>query len=188
MFIMRRLLLGNLVAVQLMVLSHAALAGIYTIDPWYVDLINLPVGSRIALLLIFGYWVLPGLFFGTVLSFIIFSVLGYQTGLAFDLGINLIDCLVPAVALMSMHIFKLSSFFTGANFVIRHILFLALITSFLVALSRFVFVFDKATYAADSVSVFFFTNLFGSMIGALIFFFMAILMEVGIQRKMYLSK
>ena len=79
---MRRLLLGNLVALQPMVLSHAALTGIYTIDPWFVDLINLPVGLRITLFLIFGYWVLPGLFFGTALSFIIFSVLGYETGLA----------------------------------------------------------------------------------------------------------
>jgi len=73
---MKRLLLGNLVAMQLMILSHAALAGLYTVDPWYVDLINLPAGSRILPLLIFGYWVLPGFFIGTALSFIIFSVLG----------------------------------------------------------------------------------------------------------------
>jgi hypothetical protein len=181
---MKRLLLGNLVAIQLMILSHAALAGLYTIDPWYVDLINLPVGSRISLLLIFGYWVLPGLFIGTALSFTIFSVLGYDTGFGFDLGVNLVDCLAPAVALMAMHFFRLSSFFTSEKFVISHILFLALITSFVITLSRFILIFDKAAYAQDGIATFFFTNLFGSMIGALTFFFMAILMEFGVQRQM----
>ena len=97
-----------------MILSHAALAGLFTIDLWYVDLINLLVGSRISLLLIFGYWVLPGLFVGTALSFIIFSVLGYNAGFGFDLG----DCLAPAVALMAKHVFRLSSFFTGRNSVL----------------------------------------------------------------------
>ena len=121
---------------------------------------------------------------GAALSFIIFSVLGYNVGLGFDLGINLIDCLAPAVALMAMHFFRLASFFTADKFIISHIIFLAFLTSFVITLSRFTLIFDKAAYAQDSVATFFFTNLFGSMIGALTFFFMAILMEFGIQRQM----
>ena len=157
---MKRLLLGNLVAIQLIILTNAALAGLYAIDPCHVDLINFTVGSRISLPLIFGYRVLPSLFDNTALSYIIFSVLGSNIDFGFDFGIKLVDCLAPSVVLMAMHFFRLSSFFTAVKFIISHTLFLALITA-CITLSRFILIIDKAAYAADGVVTFFFSNLFG---------------------------
>ena len=110
---MGRVLITNAAAVSMMVLTHSTSAALHTIDPWYATLINMPVGAQVFALLLFGYWVLPGLLLGSILSYIIFPILSYNNGFSYDAGAILVDCLAPAVALYSMHFFRLASFFTG---------------------------------------------------------------------------
>jgi len=134
---MKGVLFTNLVALMTMILTHSTLAAIYTIDPAYVDWFNVPLGPVIALFLLFGYQVLPGLVLGQWVAYCIFEVLSFNQGLSFDLIMSVVNCAAPLLALYVMQYCKLSTFFSSQKIVARHAIFYCFLSSIFVAFSRF---------------------------------------------------
>ncbi len=182
---MGRVLITNAAAVSMMVLTHSTSAALHTIDPWYATLINMPVGAQVFALLLFGYWVLPGLLLGSILSYIIFPILSYNNGFSYDAGAILVDCLAPAVALYSMHFFRLASFFTVDSLIIRHAAFYMLLTALTLSTLRFLFNFNKGVDEGIGLLM---INFVGGVIGPLVMLFMMVTIEAATQGRMKIQK
>ncbi|HIF88555.1 MAG TPA: hypothetical protein EYG22_03265 [Candidatus Thioglobus sp.] len=182
---MRSALITNTAAVSMMVLTYSTSAALHTIDPWYATLINMPVGAQVFTLLLFGYWVVPGLLLGTILSYIIFPILSHDNGLSYDAGAILVDCLAPVVALYSMHLFKLASFFTADALIIRHAAFYVLLTAFTLSTARYLFNLNKGT---DDETGLLLINFAGGLIGPLVLLFIMVTVEAATKGRMKIQK
>jgi len=181
---MRSLYIANLVAIVTMVLSHSTVAAVYTIDHSYVEWFNAPLGPRIVLLLLFGYWVFPGLFLGTVLSYLIFDVLSLNQGFTIDLTLNFVDCIAPVVALYIMHFFRIAAFFTHEKIVYSHAIFYCILSSFIIAFSRLILVSNQGVVNSIQCFDYLASNLMGALTGSLSMLFITGVMAYAFRNKM----
>ena len=181
---MKSIYIANVAAMVVMLLSHSTVASVYTIDPSYVDWFNLPLGPRILLLLLFGYWVVPGLFLGTVLSYLIFDVLSLNQGLALDLTINFVDCIAPIIALYAMQSLKIASFFTIDKIVLSHAIFYCVLSSLIVAFSRLILASNQGVVDSSQSFVYLASNLVGSLLGSFVLLFIFSIISYAARNKM----
>ena len=181
---MKSIYIANLAAILAMLLTYPTVVSVYTIDHSYVDWFNAPIGPRILLLLLFGYWVFPGLLLGTVLSYLIFDVLSFNQGLALDLTFNFVDCIAPVVALYIMQSFRVASFFTSDKIVYRHAIFYCILSSLIVAFSRLILASNQGVCDSSQCFVYLVSNLVGSLSGSFVLFFIFAVFSYAVRKQM----
>ena len=181
---MKSIYIANLAAILAMLLTYPTVVSVYTIDHSYVDWFNAPIGPRILLLLLFGYWVFPGLLLGTVLSYLIFDVLSLNQGLALDLTFNFVDCIAPVAALYIMQSFRVASFFTSDKIVYRHAIFYCILSSLIVAFSRLILASNQDVVDSSQSFVYLVSNFIGALSGSFVLLFVFFVSNYAVRKKM----
>jgi hypothetical protein len=124
----------NMCAIVGIFLAGAASTSIDLIAPEYVGLVDLKTGTRLALVLLFGYWVFPGILLGSIGANMLF--LPYD-----DIHNNIrvifamIESTLPYLALLFLHQFKWDQFYADSRMITAHLIALCALTSIMCSLA-----------------------------------------------------
>ena len=166
-------LLCNSAAVLAVFVFGAATVSLENSFVWLHNIFDMPTGARLGMLLIFGLICFPGTLVGSLLVGVAFIEPGES------INVKVLEESAGAfsalIALLMMHYFKLSNFYTKESFYYPHVLFLCILTALLSATSRLIVLvqfdqIDKDFNYSEYIGSVLLSNLFGT----LVFFTLAI--------------
>ena len=179
----------NNIIIALVVFSTSALMSyMYGIDITIGNYLWLPMGAKVLAFLIFGFWVLPGVLVGSLMSGIF--LYDFWSGNTFygPLG-TLAGVLAPFFAIMIMRYFRLSTFFDKDKINFQHVIFLIILSSLINTLTKLFLYIDKVK-DIDGKEVealnFIQSYLIGDVLGGIVFVFVVLKLLLPSLRKLKL--
>lgn len=166
-------LLYNLTAMTVVFVFGAANVSIEQYTPFFHNLLDLPTGARLGMLLLFGVVCFPGTLLGSLLNGVAFLEPG--EGFAFEMIEESVEAFSALVALLMMQHFKLSNFYTSQNFYYPHVLFLCFLTAFITATARLITLVQFGEIEENfNFSSYIGSILIGDLLGTILFFSLSI--------------
>lgn len=166
----------NICSLLIIFLAGAASVAIDSITPEIVGLVDLKTGARLALIMLFSYWVVPGILLGSIATSLIFltpeDVHGNVGGF-----IATIETIVPYIAFAIMHALKLDKFSADSRMSYPHLVGLCVLTSLLSSIAMF-FIMTGVRLSENYQHVeHLTTHLTGTLLGTFFAFFVCLLMS-----------
>ena len=136
----------------------------------FKSLIFLAFGAKILALLIWGVYVIPGIFLAKVMQYLFFT--NFDPNLEMVISLAAIATLTPVLMMVMMRISNAGNLFILDNINFRHIIFFIIITAMLSALLKYMYMLSDIEFA-HTAAVVMMEALFGQLFGGLIFVYVA---------------
>lgn len=136
------MLVNNLSIATIVFLTSALMGYMSGFDFTIGNYLWLPMGAKVLAFLIFGFWALPGVLLGSLMSGVF--LYDFWSGNTFygPLG-TLAGVLAPFFAIMIMRYFRLSDFFDKDKIVFQHVIFLIILSSLINTLTKLFLYIDE---------------------------------------------
>jgi len=164
------ILKNNLNAFLLVFVSILVSVFFGTLIENFKSLIFLAFGAKILALLIWGVYVIPGIFLAKVMQYLFFT--NFDPNLEMVISLAAIATLTPVLMMVMMRISNAGNLFILDNINFRHIIFFIIITAMLSALLKYMYMLSDIEFA-HTAAVVMMEALFGQLFGGLIFVYVA---------------
>jgi len=134
------------------------------------SLIYLAFGAKILALLLWGVYVIPGIFLAKVIQYFFFTNFDPNIEMVFSLAT--IASLTPVLMMSMMRISNAGNMFKLDNINFRHIIFFIIISSMLSALLKHMYMLSDIEFSHNAAVVML-EALFGQLFGGLLFVYVA---------------
>jgi len=136
----------------------------------FKSLIFLAFGAKILALLLWGVYVIPGIFLAKVMQYLFFS--NFDPNLEMVFSLAAIATLTPVLMMTMMKISNAGNMFKLENINFRHIIFFIIISAMLSALLKHMYMLSDIEFA-HTAAVVMLEALFGQLFGGLLFVYVA---------------
>ena len=136
----------------------------------FKSLIFLAFGAKILALLLWGVYIIPGIFLAKAMQYFFFS--NFDPNLEMIFSLTAIATFTPVLTMTMMKISKAGNLFNLENINFRHIIFFIIITAMLSALLKHMYMLSDIDFAHNAAVVML-EALFGQLFGGLLFVYVA---------------
>ena len=136
----------------------------------FKSLLFLAFGAKILALLLWGVYVIPGIFLAKVMQYLFFT--NFDPNLEMVISLAAIATITPVVMMTMMKISNAGNLFKLENINFRHIIFFIIITAMLSALLKHMYMLSDIEFA-HTAAVVMLEALFGQLFGGLLFVYAA---------------
>jgi len=157
---------NNINAFLLVFVSILLSAFFGTLIENFKSLIFLAFGAKILALLLWGVYVVPGIFLAKVLQYMFFS--NFDPNLEMVISLAAIASLTPVLMMVMMKISNAGNMFKLENINFRHIIFFIIISAMASALLKHMYMLSDIQFVHNAAVVMF-EALFGQLFGGLLF-------------------
>ena len=164
------ILKNNLNAFLLVFVSILVSVFFGTLIENFKSLIFLAFGAKILALLIWGVYVIPGIFLAKVMQYLFFT--NFDPNLEMVISLAAIATLSPVVMMTMMRISNAGNMFKLENINFRHIIFFIIISAMVSALLKHMYMLSDIEFAHNAAVVML-EALFGQLFGGLLFVYVA---------------
>ncbi|MDB3893267.1 hypothetical protein N9345_03660 [Candidatus Thioglobus sp.] len=167
----------NIIIALVIFLTSALMTWTSGIDISVGNYLWLPMGAKILAFLLFGFWALPGVLLGSLMSgYILYNFLNVDP-IYGPLG-SLIGAFAPMGAILIMRYFNLSTFFdSDKKLEFRHVIFLIVLSSIINTIFKLFLYFGKVSGVDDhqiDSPEFILSYLTGDILGGVVFILLTI--------------
>ncbi|MDB2589565.1 hypothetical protein N9Y32_00860 [Candidatus Thioglobus sp.] len=167
----------NIIIALVIFLTSALMTWTSGIDISVGNYLWLPMGAKILAFLLFGFWALPGVLLGSLMSgYILYNFLNVDP-IYGPLG-SLIGAFAPMGAILIMRYFNLSTFFdSDKKLEFRHVIFLIVLSSIINTIFKLFLYFGKVSGVDDQQidsPEFILSYLTGDILGGVVFILLTI--------------
>ena len=166
----------NICALLVVFLTGGASVAIDSITPEIVGLVDLKTGARLALIMLFSYWIAPGILLGSIAASFIFLA---PEDVHSNIGgyIAVVETVMPYLAFIIMHSVKLDNFSSDSRMSYPHLLVLCVLASLLCSMAMFFFMMSLNLREGYQLVEHLAKHLTGTLFGTFFAFFVCILMS-----------
>jgi len=132
----------------------------------FKSLIFLAFGAKILALLLWGVYIVPGIFLAKIMQYLFFS--NFDPNLEMIFSLAAIATLTPVLMMTMMKISNAGNMFNLENINFRHIIFFIIISAMLSALLKHMYMLSDIEFA-HTAAVVMLEALFGQLFGGLLF-------------------
>ena len=136
----------------------------------FKSLIFLAFGAKILALLLWGVYVIPGIFLAKVMQYLFFT--SFDPNLEMVISLAAIATLTPVLMMTMMKISNAGNLFNLENINFRHIIFFITISAMFSALLKHMYMLSDIEFAHNAAMVML-EALFGQLFGGLLFVYVA---------------
>jgi hypothetical protein len=136
----------------------------------FKSLIFLAFGAKILALLLWGIYVVPGIFLAKVLQYMFFT--NFDPNIEMIVSLAAIASFTPVLMMVMMKISNAGNMFKIENINFRHIIFFIIISAMLSALFKHIYMSSDIDFAHNAAVVML-EALFGQLFGGLLFVYVA---------------
>ena len=136
----------------------------------FKSLIFLAFGAKILALLLWGVYVIPGIFLAKVMQYLFFT--NFDPNIEIVVSLAAISTLTPVLMMTMMKISNAGNLFKLENINFRHIIFFIIISAMLSALLKHMYMLSDIEFAHNAAAVML-EALFGQLFGGLLFVYVA---------------
>jgi len=164
----------NICAMIGVFLAGSASTSFDLIAPEYIGLVDLKTGTRLALVLLFGYWVFPGILLGSIGANMLFQPFD-DIHSNIRVFLALLEATIPYLAVLFLHQLKLDKFYVDSRMSYLHLIPLCIITAVMSSLAMFAVMQSLGLTESYNLVERTGVHLTGALIGTFIVFFAFIL-------------
>ena len=161
---------NNINAFLLVFVSILISAFFGTLIENFKSLIFLAFGAKILALLLWGIYVVPGIFLAKIMQYLLFS--NFDPNIEMIVSLAAIATLTPVLMMTMMKISNAGNMFNLEKINFRHIIFFIIITAMLSALFKYMYMLSDIDFAHNAAVVML-EALFGQLFGGLLFVYVA---------------
>jgi len=136
----------------------------------FKSLIYLAFGAKILALLLWGVYVIPGIFLAKIIQYLFFS--NFDPNIEMVVSLAAIAVLAPVLMMTMMKISNAGNMFKLEKINFRHVIFFIIISSMLSALLKHMYMLSDIEFAQDAAAAML-EALFGQLFGGLLFVYVA---------------
>jgi hypothetical protein len=137
----------------------------------FKSLIFLAFGAKILALLLWGVYIIPGIFLAKIMQYLFFT--NFDPNLEMVISLSAIAVFTPVLTMTMMKISNAGNMFKLENINFRHIIFFIIISAMLSALLKHMYMLSDIEFAHNAAVVML-EALFGQLFGGLLFVYVAI--------------
>ncbi|MCS5623509.1 MAG: hypothetical protein NZ735_06105 [Candidatus Marinimicrobia bacterium] len=164
------LIRNNINAFLLVFVSILVSVFLGTLVENFRSLIVLAFGAKILALLVWGFYVIPGIFLAKMLQYVFFS--SFDPTIESMLSLAAIATFIPVLTMYMLKISQAANLFNLESLDFRHIIFFVFITSILTSTFKYMYMMNDVLLEYNA-AIAMINALFGQLFGGLLFVYVA---------------